>query len=49
MTLTRPDDGESRQRGDACPLCVDLSERSLNRGGASEALLEPRAIAPGRR
>jgi diadenosine tetraphosphate (Ap4A) HIT family hydrolase len=47
MTRTWPEDWESRKRGDACPLCGDFTQRSFHSGGASEALLEPRAIAPG--
>jgi hypothetical protein len=40
MTRTWPEDWESRQRGDSCFFCADLSERSFYSGRISEALLE---------
>ena len=47
MTRTWPEDWESRKRGESCPFCVELSDRSFYRGRFSEALLERRAIAAG--
>jgi len=47
MTRTWPEDWESRKRGDSCPFCADLSDKSFYSGRTSEALLERRAIAPG--
>lgn len=47
MTRTWPEDWESRQRGDSCFFCTDLSDRSFHSGRISEALLERRAIAAG--
>ena len=47
MTRTWPEDWDARKRGDACPLCADLSRRSFYSGRISEAVLERRAIAPG--
>jgi diadenosine tetraphosphate (Ap4A) HIT family hydrolase len=49
VTLKRtwPEDWDSRKRGDSCPFCADLSERSFYSGRISEALLERNAIAKG--
>ena len=47
MNRTWPADWEARKRGDSCPLCGDLSNRSFHSGRTSEALLERRAIARG--
>src|SRR6476661_4851081 len=47
MIRTWPEDWESRKRGDSCPFCTDLSDRSFYSGRTSEALLERRAIATG--
>jgi len=47
MTRTWPEDWESRKRGDSCPFCADLSDKSFYGGRTSEALLERRAIAAG--
>lgn len=47
MKRTWPEDWESRRRGDSCFFCTDLSARSFYSGRASEALLEPHAIATG--
>ena len=47
MKRTWPEDWESRKRGDGCPFCVDLTDRSFHSGRVSEALLERHAIAIG--
>ena len=47
MKRTWPADWEARKRGDACPLCGDLTGRSFHAGRRSEALLERNAIAKG--